>query len=396
MKRNKNIERFVSAVSIVIGWIFIVPLSLLFPRKKGLVVLIGRDSKYYSDNTKYFNNYLLHENYPHAYILFEKKHDVAKALPNSLYFPSLRASIMLLRAEYLIVDTSTWFYNFKAFLSIKAKRIQLWHGVSSKKIEMATDQFNQGSLKGLKRLYGILRGQFLTYKLIASTSDYYTEHLYKNAFRYKEILPLGQSRNDVFFRSLNDNDLLNADANLMHFLMEKKEKEHVGIILYTPTYRNNLSIDLLDFERINSFCVEHNFMFVLKYHILSPVPDTGDFSHVFLYDRTRDVYPLMTICDVMITDYSSIYIDYLLRDKPVLFYIPDFEEYQRVEVGLRNDFYETSPGEKIHTQDELLQALSNIKQGKDSFTEARKQILDLSYQYKDGDASKRLFDYLNL
>jgi CDP-glycerol glycerophosphotransferase (TagB/SpsB family) len=394
MKKNKYIEQATSLLSIVLGWLIIAPLSLFFPRKKGLITLIGRNAAFYSDNTKYFNNFLLNIKYKDAYFLFEKRNSITESVPNHIYYPTLKAIYILLRSEYLIVDTSTWFYNLKCFFAVKSKKIQLWHGVSSKKIEMSTEQFQRGFLRNIKKLYGILRGQLIRFRLIVSTSDYYTEHLYSDAFRYHEILPLGQPRTDIFFRELNALDFINTDKPLLDRLMQSQTREKNKIILYTPTYRDYLSMDLLDFELINRFCRDNNMVFVLKYHILSSLPETGNYSNVFVYDQSKDIYPLMTITDVMITDYSSIYLDYLLTEKPVIFYVPDYEDYQKHEVGLRRDFYETSPGNKIINQDDLMQALLEINNGTDEFAKQRKQILDLSFKHKDGKASRRLFDYL--
>jgi CDP-glycerol glycerophosphotransferase len=387
----KQLERLISVISIIFGWLLVVPVSLLVPKKKGLYVFIGRDAAYYSDNTKYFNNYLLSQSYKKAYFVFETKNAMTKSVPNAVFYPSWRAVFLLMRADYLIVDTSTWFYNFKSFFAIKAAKIQLWHGVSSKKIELDTDQFTKSKWGFLRKYYGILRGQFPNYKLIASTSDYYSEHLYKNAFRHKSILPIGQSRNDIFFRELNDEDFINADKNLLDRLIRHAKNEKAKIVLYTPTYRSHLSMDFIDFAQMNQFCKENKLFVVLKYHILSPVPDTKNLSNVFIYDKSKDVYPLMKICDVMITDYSSIYIDYLMTNRPVIFFIPDFEAYQKQEVGLRADFYETAPGEKCNNQSDLEIALNDCINGKDDYQAAREKILNLSFTYRDGKSSERLF-----
>ncbi|MDA3910784.1 MAG: CDP-glycerol glycerophosphotransferase family protein [Bacteroidales bacterium] len=390
----KQLERLISVVTIIFGWLLIVPVSLLVPKKKGLYILIGRDASYYSDNTKYFNNYLLNLPYQNAHFVFETKNPATQSIPNAVFYPSWRAVFLLMRADYLIVDTSTWFYNFKSFFAIKAAKIQLWHGVSSKKIELDTDQFTKSKWRFFRKCYGILRGQIVRYELIASTSDYYSEHLYKNAFRHKSILPIGQSRNDIFFRELNDVDFINADKLLLDRLIKQPENEKTKIVLYTPTYRTHLSMNFIDFARMNQFCQDNKLLLVLKYHILSPVPYTENLSNVFIYDKSKDVYPLMKICDAMITDYSSIYIDYLLTNRPVIFFIPDFEAYQKQEVGLRTDFYQTAPGEKCINQIELETALKACFNGKDNYQAARKDILNLSFTYQDGKSSERLFTLL--
>jgi CDP-glycerol glycerophosphotransferase len=389
-------DLILSLLSIIPGWLLIVPLSFLFKKQKGLTIVIGRDAHHFSDNTKYYYNFLA-TNYPKkSFFLYEKTNNYTNEIPNSIHYPSLKSIRLLLIAEFIVIDTSTWYRHFKPYFSFKAEKIQLWHGIGSKKIEMATRLFTSSKLKNLRKLYGILRGQLVKYKLVSSTSDYYTEHLYKDAFRYRDILPLGQPRNDIFFRTPDKLDLINTDKHIINNLIRKKAKENIRIVLYTPTFRKNLSLDLIDLKSLNVFAIEKKIIFVFKYHVLSEEIDLSNYSNIYQYNKQKDIYPLMSISDLMVTDYSSIYLDYIIQNKPILFFIPDFEDYKTSDTILREDFLEITPGTKCYTQDELHQAIiKELNIPNPEYEIQRKQILNLSYKFIDGNSSKRIYDYLN-
>ncbi|MFO7878457.1 MAG: CDP-glycerol glycerophosphotransferase family protein [Bacteroidales bacterium] len=388
-------ERLHSIISILPGWLLIIPFSYLFRTRKGLIIVISRDANQFSDNTKYFYNYLVNEKHKSAYFLYESDPGYMNNIPGSLAYPSLKSILLLLRAEYVIVDTATWFYNFKFYFSFKSKKIQLWHGISSKKIELATDFFCKSKFRSLKIWYGILRGQFVKYELITSTSEYYSKHLYSNAFRYKNILPLGQPRNDIFFRNPQGLDLINTDKKIYTQLQYYKSQLKAKVILYTPTYRKNLSMDLLDMDEINRFAEKNNLLFVIKHHVLTKVSSRQEYSRIFHYNKYKDIYPLMCISDLMMTDYSSIVMDYIIRDKPMVFFIPDYEQYKKSEAGLRQDFLEMSPGPKVYNMDDLYAVLKTelLTEGA-NYMEARQTISEVAYKHKDGKSSERIYQYI--
>lgn len=393
--KNKVLEIINSLFLIIVGWLFVVPLSLLVPKKKGLFVVVGRTGNNFADNTKYFYLFL-QKNYPN-----DKSHFISDTkafgndVPGFVKHPSCKSIITLMRAEFVILDYSAWYLNFKYHLSIKAKKVQLWHGIGSKRIEMSTDIFTKSKFGKFRILYGGLRGQIIKYHLISSTSEYYTKNLYQDAFKYKEIRNLGQPRNDVLFRTPEEHDLIGADSEVIAKLKHKKRTENTKIVLFTPTYRASLSNDIIDYDRLNTFAKKHNISIVIKHHVLAEFTAIPNMSNIFVYDKRKDIYPLMSIGDAMITDYSSIYLDYLLLDKPIIFYIPDFAEYKNADTSLRDDYIDITPGTKCKTQEELHKTLfDELINNKDNYKEKREDILKFSYKYVDGNSSKRIYDYL--
>jgi len=245
---NKILEYINSFFLIVVGWIIVVPISFLIPRKKGLFAVVGRTGNNFADNTKYFYLFL-QKNHPKnkSFFISDTK-AFGDEVPGLVKHHSFKSAIILMRAEYVVLDYSAWYLNFKYYLSIKAKKIQLWHGIGSKRIEMSTDIFTKSKFGVLRKVFGALRGQIIKYSLLSSTSEYYSTNLYKGSLWFKEIKEFGQPRNDVLFRTPDNADLIGADSKVIVKLKEKKRNNNTIIVLFTPTYRATLSNDIIEPE----------------------------------------------------------------------------------------------------------------------------------------------------
>ena len=71
-----------------------------------------------------------------------------------------------------------------------------------------------------------------------------------------------------------------------------------------------------------------------------------------------DIYPLLKYTDILITDYSSIYFDFLLLNRPILFFDYDYDEYSSNMNGFVYDYQETAPGPKVTSQQALVEELT--------------------------------------
>ena len=92
-----------------------------------------------------------------------------------------------------------------------------------------------------------------------------------------------------------------------------------------------------------------------------------------------DIQELLIETDILITDYSSTYIDYLLLDRPVIFYDFDYDSYIEKDREMYFPYDEVTPGIKAGTFDELMNGMSQIVSGIDDFKEDRKKVRDLFY-----------------
>jgi CDP-glycerol glycerophosphotransferase (TagB/SpsB family) len=151
----------------------------------------------------------------------------------------------------------------------------------------------------------------------------------------------------------------------------------------------------LDFESLNNFCFFNNFFMVVKLHpfvmqFQSDFSPPEGFSNVYFQSAHRDIYPILKYTNLLITDYSSIYFDFLLLDRPIVFFDYDYEEYSTNMGGFYYDYEENAPGIKARSQNELHKALFSSLNGDVCFAKKRKKVLNCFHTYQDARSSNRI------
>ena len=104
---------------------------------------------------------------------------------------------------------------------------------------------------------------------------------------------------------------------------------------------------------------------------------------------------LLPHVDILITDYSGAYLDYLLLDRPIIFAPFDIEKYLKMDRELYEDYDEATPGVKCKNWIEVLDKLSIILSGDDCYKAERLRALNKYHSYCDGDSSKRVYELAN-
>ena len=99
---------------------------------------------------------------------------------------------------------------------------------------------------------------------------------------------------------------------------------------------------------------------------------------------------MLSVTDILISDYSSIFFDYLAGGKPVLFYIPDLEEYNNYR-GLYMS-PEELPGPALTTLDQVWQSINNIDRVIKEYKSVYEKAKNFACPYDDGNVSKRIVD----
>jgi CDP-glycerol glycerophosphotransferase len=87
--------------------------------------------------------------------------------------------------------------------------------------------------------------------------------------------------------------------------------------------------------------------------------------------------------------------DYLLLDRPIIFYPYDYAKYVKRDRELQFDYDRMTPGPKCLNQGELERELARyLASGEDPYREEREKLLTMAFKYRDGDASKRIWEYI--
>jgi CDP-glycerol glycerophosphotransferase len=386
-----------------IGWCILLPLSYLFPKKKDLIVFIGgRKDGLFQGNIKYLYQYL-HKTHENLYFLTYSKEEyleIKKIYNKVVLYPSAQSIYILLRSKIAVVDIYEWIKDFRFFLLHRSTIVQLWHGVGFKRIQLDSPAYIENRKKFFHRLEAALYALYPKYDVLVSTSKFYTEQLFSRAFKSDRIIETGYPRNDIFFRETVKEDLIRCDVETHQLIQEFKNQDH-KVILYAPTYRETggdpITSGAIQLSTLNEFAKANKLLFVFKFHTYTNLSNSQEnLSNIVWFDNELDVYPTLKLIDLLITDYSSIYMDYLLLNRPILYYPYDYEKYIAKDRAIQFDYEWITAGTICKSEEELLKQISNsIIEGKDDQGHKRSEICDIAFDFKDGQSSKRIVSEIN-
>lgn len=221
---------------------------------------------------------------------------------------------------------------------------------------------------------------------------------------------LGVPRNDFLFKS-------NGKKLLSDILEENLQDRK--IIFYMPTFRSS-SMDsrvdgsrnwsnIFDFEcfddvRFDSFLDDNDLTLVIKLHpkeesvvknCISQMKNIKMLTSDHLNKKGIDLYEILNSADLLITDYSSVYFDFLLLDKPIIFTPTDIDQYDSSRGFLLKPYDAWTPGPKVLDQNTLQSEIINSLKIDGYYSEERARIRDLAHKYKDGESSKRVWNFIS-
>lgn len=339
-------------------------LSFLVPRSKKLWVFGSTFGNRFADNPKYFYLYINQyqkENIKPIWI--SKNKEVVQLLQTnqyqSYYQYSLKGIWYSLRAKIYIFDNYSQDINFA--LSGGATKINLWHGIPLKKIQKDNvfDKVRNPDTKWEKVKYSLRRMSDEKPSHYVLTTSENLKPIFSSAFRTNKVLTCGYPRNDILI-SNNILNLLTYEEEILYQLLQKEKKK---IALYMPTFRNSEDklFDIIDFKQFHTFLKEREILFCIKVHPKSKLKNKLQkimkYENILILNGDFDPYPFLKRADILVTDYSSIYFDFLLMDKPIIFFDYDRDEYLKNSREMYFDYEEFTPGKKVETRKDLETAL---------------------------------------
>ena len=359
------------------------PIFFLFPRSSKIMIFGAWWGNRFDDNPAHLFKYITKNRKDIKAYWFTNNTDVFEKVKHLgypvVYSNSIKAMFISIHAKYEIYCTSQDDIGelCRSFMS-GCVTINLWHGAVFKKIgldnEYARLKKTSKKEKIVRVIHNIVNGfSKIFYKkyYIVSTSEAMSKIL-KHAIACDDwqMLNLGQARNDcLFFKGRNE---------------ISDRYKNMKIILYAPTHRNEgkkrMDLhELLDLKSINDFCKKNNAVLLIKkhyYHYNDPVICENEFSNIKeLTYENPETQELLRATDILISDYSSIYIDFLLLNRPVLFYSYDLEEYMSVDRQFYLDYNQNNfPGKFCKNTQELLAELTRLFGGDDRFVSLRNKM----------------------
>lgn len=169
------------------------------------------------------------------------------------------------------------------------------------------------------------------------------------------------------------------------------------LLAYLPTYRHNTAASAvvpIDWSRLDHLLAEKNMYLWVRWH---PSFDAslqrgfGDSKNIDLISGNVDIDPLLRLTDLLITDYSSVYLDYLLLDRPIVFFAHDMNGYLADGMTLYESYEEITPGPVVCTTDQLLGALANDGCANE-FAAARNALRLRMHKHFDDGSSHRVYE----
>ncbi|HDL6714808.1 TPA: CDP-glycerol glycerophosphotransferase family protein [Yersinia enterocolitica] len=357
-------------------------ISLFFPKNNNKIVF--RSFPDYSGNAMAIYEYLKDKDKDKDKLIWLTDNKYNKSNMRSVKLYTLTGLFNFFTAKYIITT-----HNELVSLTIKnQKYISLWHGMPLKKIGYLGMEYKKMKPMSAQRI----ATSELTRAIIAASFN--------------------EPANNVYITGQPVCDKLITPRNIANYFTIPSDIKKV--VFYLPTFRqdfNETKIEGRVIHRDNIFRLDE----FSHYEFIRNIKEKGIFlivklhpaeeyllnnlelneNIVFVKSKDIDLYDVLSGCDALITDYSSVYIDYLVTDKPIAFIIPDKDEYILNRGGFTLEpFDEWTPGNKIKKVEEIYDFFDMLINEKDEFKSERHRVKKILHKYSDGNNSKRVADIL--
>lgn len=265
--------------------------------------------------------------------------------------------------------------------------INTWHGTPLKSLGRDANDLKKASVSNAQRNffmcdYLVMPNKYTIEKLI---SAYGLRNFFQGT-----VIDAGYPRNDL---------VINANKARIKKLLEDKCREPIGdkkIVLYAPTFRsqngksiNTSSTLVKHIKNLKNKLPSDYILFFKVHNTLGSYFKKNKVIKQFLLFDEIETNELLSVTDVLITDYSSIYFDFLCTRKPILFFMYDRKDYESKH-GVYLDL-DSVPGKLCYTVDEIIGSLNAINNNDAVCSNYENNVLNYAYN-DDGGATKRVVD----
>ena len=356
-------------------------LEAVVPKRQELVLFAADGGLSYTGNSRFVFEHALQRGQFDAYWI-TRSPSVAESVEGRfpghvVLAPSIRSLLLLLRAKAVVVshggnDVAPYYLSL-----LRKEVISVWHGTPIKRI---------GHLAPAATKLACWR---FCSKIICSSE--LEKYVLATCFRIPvdSVWVTGLPRNDRLFECEEATDAQ------PEFLRKRT-------ILYAPTFRDNdeqtalLPFDDLHVGELIHFLQDHDAYLLLRRHG-NDVTNTASADKQLCHERivfaNRDRFPdvqlLLPYVDVLITDYSGIYFDFLLLDRPIIFVPYDLDDYE-ARRGFLFDYHHFTPGPKVVTQKAWLAALQKYLADPTLDSEWRNRVRHQFHRFDNGRSCERV------
>jgi CDP-glycerol glycerophosphotransferase (TagB/SpsB family) len=301
---------------------------------------------------------------------------------------SLRGIWAYFRAYYV-------FYTHGAMFNYAPPKrklvVNLWHGMPIKKIWR-----------------GVPGSELPLSTYLVSTSAFFSNVLAKaSGFSPDQLLVTGLPRND-FLTTVRPQVVehaarLRGHADRLIFFMPTYRNSARGFMTHDGTETNTvLGLSEADAQQLHSWLEENHCKLLVKPHPMSinvgkPFEDDAHWAMIdeqALFKSGLGLYELLAQVDLLVTDVSSVYVDFLITQRPQILYFPDMERYKETRGLLLHPLEDYAPGPIAQTYSELQSCLDVWMSGDDCWQARRRQLRDLMIPASPQSAAESLLSAL--
>lgn len=331
----------------------------LLPIKRNLIIFESFLGKQYSDNPRAIYEYIRvhHPEYELLWSVdkrFSKRFQEAN-IPFVNRF-SVKWLFIIPRAHYWVINSRMPYWIRKPKHTIY---LQTWHGTPLKKLAADIEEIHMPGTTTKKYKESFYK-EANNWDYLISPNSYSTD-IFERAFQYDrgKILETGYPRNDFLINNNTPEDV----TMLKDTLGIPKDKK---VILYAPTWRDNDYFEVgkykftlnINFEQLQRELGEEYVILLRLHYLIANKIDVSTYKDfVFDFSAHDDIRELYIISDLLITDYSSVFFDYLCLKRPIIFYTYDIDAYRDQLRGFYFDFEMDAPGPLVKTTEQLIDTI---------------------------------------
>lgn len=377
----------------VLKWLYLMgqPLVRTDPR---VAVFAGRGKTVFAGNPKHLFEYCIRDGYLDSYWL-TKNRSLYRAMrtrfgKHALYAISLRAVYILWKCRFVFIAGGAKVATPYPITTKRKIIINLWHGAAVKKIGYERDEKPSDQDSERDKLIEWETTLDFTHIIVSSPRE---SDIVTRRFRLEpdRIWVTGLPRND---------QLLKGRGGRRPDLLPPGKK----IVLYAPTWRDTwgtappLPLPDLEIGQLEEVLSDHDAALLIRPHPKEVEQLEQEASAIVAKSKNilfpspedlPDTNTLLPHVDVLVTDYSSIFVDFLLLDRPIIFVPHDYEEYTKNR-GLAWDYWAEAPGPTTTAPDDFLRQLRSSFEDPSRFSMERMGATKAFHGFTEGSASARI------
>ncbi len=318
--RKLSIKRVISRLGLERLLSIVFYMFRVFKVDSNKIVCTNFKGKGYGDNPKYIVEELIKRRPEIDIVWAVNKKDTS--IPTNIR----QIKIGSIKWFFELSTAKVWINNTRFQKYVRKRKsqfyIQTWHGGS---IPLKMVEKDAQDILDISYINAAKNDSKMIDIMISNSKD--LESLYKKSFWYDgEVMNIGCPRNDLLFDKKHFEEITSKVKNKFNIPENKK------IIMYAPTFRDNYDFNYfsIGYEKIIRGLREYDsneYVYAIRLHPNIAKKYKIDDENIYNFSLYPDGYELLVATDILISDYSSTFVDFMCLKRPIYLYVPDYDKY---------------------------------------------------------------------